>query len=515
MLSQLEKLLDSLKVLRQATIEVIETLDAWLRFRKSQRKSLTRAVENEKYSVFLATKGDTLIPSSEPMRSKAKKYCRPLLPPKNEIRLLHVGVFGSKAQAIKAFEDAYFALPTELRINPQVRLPRMLIGRRNCGKHRLIRCSASKVGPCEICHADNLAFIEMESKQFIWKGQSYLFKMNGDTKFLADNVVFQKFAPRFPYENNPLLLPDPTILTGLYESYLQASSMKPVNFKCVTPFTSASKSLVSHANSKFSIYDSFPLPWPTHDANDFLLIDRYNCQSIDPRLLSAQYFLFTYDGAGVLYKKDYNDDDNRSGLSFTHPVVAIYSFKGVAQAALQFRGDTSSHIDDSGAIGSTLWSSVSTIGDSNKWSSIVTKGRAVRSFELRERMKSIAHEILKEKKSVRASLRKILKTHIVDIDPVEATESISRGKCIRGGFVDYDTLRVENLLRIRSRLISTIIKFQSVWRSYISRIYGKREFLEIKDHRQCLINRIISIKKIANETVEVVVAMAMKNRIEK
>ena len=518
-------------------MEVLAALSAWLRFcRAQQNRGVSKSNECEAYSVFLAVKGEMLYPSSEPMRSRARKFSRSFEPPKFAVTSLLIGTFETEAEAVKAFEEAYLALPTERKLNPQQRLPTMLVSRRSCGRHRLVRCAYSKPGPCEICRARDIALFKAETKRFIWKGQNYLEKTCRDTVFLAENIVFQMVAPDFPREFNPLLLPANSTLHRLFELLHSSSTAVPTQSFFGDRQTLRETDLTLEASGGMSripplsainrkipppikmsaAFDPFPLPQRTYDASDFLSLDRYLPNSIDKRLLRAQHFVFIYcnfaEGNSALHEHRVHGEEKTEHLKMPHGrgVIASYVYKGATQSATQFRQDRTEVRDSSRGAG--VSEAAHRQGD--EWSSMVNRGRAVRSFEFRQKIKHMTRELLHEKKTIRTTLRNLANTNILELNPDFANDTITRARLIRGGFVDYDILKVENFLNARDALIAAIITFQSLWRSYSARNRSKIVLFELKIRREAFVDRIVSASRVALKSVANITAMALINQVK-
>ena len=216
-------LLRKMDALREATVNVAESLGAWTRLcHKQQNPRPSESVAEKstakpprEYSVAIAVKGAELYPASEAIVSGVKKYRRSRQQPKVSTDVKYVGLYKKKQEAIDAFIVACSQVPLEKRAFVYGDQPPMYIGLRECGKHYLVRTDGVPSDlPCEHCQANKFskpndivkASASERLPQFLWHGKNYLEKMWGDLKFLEKCAPLGKYFPEYRIDGNPLLL---------------------------------------------------------------------------------------------------------------------------------------------------------------------------------------------------------------------------------------------------------------------------------------------------------------------
>jgi hypothetical protein len=482
------------------------------------------------------------------MKSRAKRFSRALEPLKHEKLLAYAGDYDSKAEGIHAFEEFYRGLPKERRLYPYLALPDMLIGQRSCGKHNIIRCPDAVISFCEQCKINDMGLFAEESRQFIWKGQNYLEKMCSDITFLGENIVFSKYMEGFPTQNNPFLFPNKSSLANINASFgisnavdlnvlddFQNSQEKLRAAKCVVAqiYTDDSALTRNHSlaknpynNTEIGIaarrvkpkqlsllYEPFPLPVAQGlRAFDLFDADLYRLDRLDSRLKRAQHILFFFcecvrtsptEVDPLAATVSCSNEFISPAPGETLPVLAAYYQRGLQQTSLQYR-EVVAHRDES----------MFCRADEGEWASISFRSRTMRSLKFKDRLRSLGNELLREKRTVRATLKRLALSGIVEFDSYAAADTIARAKAVRGDFLDYDILKMESFLAARLRFIRAVEKLQSMFRSYFVRIRVKRKQLSILSRREAFINLLVEANTFSNTVVPACVNEAMRSQIK-
>ena len=215
-------LLESIRAVRNASVDVLEAIGAWTRLTKLEqnRKSgkAGRDVRdlNKTYCVVIASKGPVLYPQSKEITSGARRFRRGLEEPKQSIITKYIGEYKDKTEAMDAFGIACSSVPIEQRPFAYSDNPPMFVGLRNCRKHYLVRSEGVPSDlPCEQCATRDYskpntlvktAKAEDSLPQFLWHGNDYIEKMTSDMSFLQENVPLQRRVPELSVKGNPLLL---------------------------------------------------------------------------------------------------------------------------------------------------------------------------------------------------------------------------------------------------------------------------------------------------------------------
>lgn len=558
--------LQIMQQLRDSTIQVFEQLGAWLRYCKSNIHSeiASSTSQDGGYCVFIATKGSILYNSSQPVVSRTKKFSRDLEPLKYEVKVNYIGVYSTKNEGVHAFDDAYRCFPLEKRLNPSQNSVNMIVSKRKCGKHFIIKCQNCVMkDECEICKTDQLCLFNATiQQQFVWQGVNYMEKMCSDVSFLEENLPFTEIFPLFMSENNPLLLPDFSCIQSLLSDVLSNTSSMALQYDPLLTFenkteklqkaknyskelqnTLYNQSLLKTSPYNTTTYDTrlmntvvkiknkqlnllfapFPPPPPSamsgfmhnYQHFDFLNADMYkNIRTDDSRLFRAQsiYSLYcshariTYDEAmrnsikSGVIEGEFIDKSASTGLV---PIVAIYEQSGIHFKSVQYRANIS-HREEN----------VFCKSEAGEWASIHTKGRHVRSYEFKQLFYLNGQKFLAAKKFYKSALISLLSTDMFSLDYDQASVLLDEAKQIKGGYLNDLIFKFEKYLKVYVNAIHSIVRIQAMFRSYTIRIRQKRILLALNSRQQHLLHTFSIVNKVAIQKVSSLLRTAVFNQIK-
>ncbi|KAJ1408730.1 hypothetical protein B484DRAFT_482977, partial [Ochromonadaceae sp. CCMP2298] len=235
--ARLEPLLGRMRAVRAASLDFAEAFGAWARLlhrqkaeaarrerKKAEQFGASHARLTRTYSVVLAVRSSTeLYAQSAAVHASVKKYARGMEAVKYATETQLVGVYGTKDEALLAFDKAYAQIPQEYLLLADVQaVSKKLVGMRNCGRHYWVRSNAVRQDlPCEQCalaaqleerRREGVPALYPEAVgQFLWRGQNYLEKMWGDLDFLREVEYLRAALPEEEFRANPLLLSNQSV----------------------------------------------------------------------------------------------------------------------------------------------------------------------------------------------------------------------------------------------------------------------------------------------------------------
>ncbi|GBG29158.1 Calmodulin [Hondaea fermentalgiana] len=214
-------LLYLLNRLRVASVRVVEALVKWRRGGETRLSAAEGAAETFAESflkprgwvVKIGFMGEQLYPGSKAFRSKVKRFSRDEdVNGKKALRFRYVGIYETREQALRAYEDEIKRLMAKEMCGPEnFPKPKTII--RACGKHFAVESEMGVPNTrCEICFANSFNHFGKYSPSYMWNGQNYLLKMLHDTNFLEDIELLRLFfkeefaTGKLSFRGNPFLL---------------------------------------------------------------------------------------------------------------------------------------------------------------------------------------------------------------------------------------------------------------------------------------------------------------------
>ena len=163
--------------LRLATVRSVEALERWREHQAKMRKLKAKAAgkAGERWAVSISQTGEQLYDKSPAFRSRFKKYQRDDQPAVKARRELFLGIYDSKAKAIKSYED--MNVKEAIRSHQIVsRMPDKNIRKRPGDIYFVETVGAPPNRALEKALSESKATDE-GTPGFLWDGENYLLKV--------------------------------------------------------------------------------------------------------------------------------------------------------------------------------------------------------------------------------------------------------------------------------------------------------------------------------------------------
>jgi hypothetical protein len=197
--------------IRLASVEVVESIDAWRLDSESARcaAATNSPFDGACWMTTLTVPGLQLWQASPALQTQSRRHQRGHEPPHYGQTQLYLGMFPSKERAYAAYEEAIIEESMRRGVETK-QLGEARVGVRPCGLHNVVESElAPAVAACEQCTLFKRLQTVAPKASFLWKGWNYLLKIGSDLEFLEKLVPLKRYMGEdFVVTGNPFLLSD-------------------------------------------------------------------------------------------------------------------------------------------------------------------------------------------------------------------------------------------------------------------------------------------------------------------